>query len=152
MDSEVLGAADLAGLAEVTEAEIGRMVDLGVLVPREGPAPFRATDMQKVRLATACERAGLPMDAIAAAIRGGRLSFAFMEAAPYQRFAVPSTRSFRQVSQDFQVTLAVADQFLEAGVLPSQFLGSLRVVEELRVAERGLDLLKPSREFLDMGA
>ena len=114
MDSEALGAADLAGLAEVTEAEIGRMVDLGVLVPREGPAPFRATDTQKVRLATACERAGLPMDTIAEVIRAGRLSFAFMEAAPYQRWALPSTRSFRQVSQDTGIPLETLREILEA--------------------------------------
>jgi adenylate cyclase len=114
MDSEAFGAADLAGLAEVTEAEIGRMVDLGVLVPREGPAPFRATDTQKVRLATACERAGLPMDTIAEVIRAGRLSFAFMEAAPYQRWALPSTRSFRQVSQDTGIPLETLREVLEA--------------------------------------
>jgi hypothetical protein len=102
---EALDAAGLAGLAEVTEAEIGRMVDLGVLVPREGPVPFRVSDVQKVRLAIACERAGLPMDAIADLIRAGRLSFAFMEAAPYHRFAVPSTRSLRQVGQDTGIPL-----------------------------------------------
>jgi adenylate cyclase len=114
MDSEALGAADLAGLAEVTEAEIGRMVDLGVLVPREGPAPFRATDMQKVRLAIACERAGLPMDAIAEVIRAGRLSFAFMEATPYHRFALPSTRTFRQVSRDTGMPLETLRGTLES--------------------------------------
>ena len=114
MDSEALGAADLAGLAEVTEAEIGRMVDLGVLVPREGPAPFRTTDIQKVRLAMACERAGLPMDTIAEVIRAGRLSFAFMEAAPYQRWALPSTRTFRQVSQDIGISLEDLREILEA--------------------------------------
>ena len=114
MDSEALGAADLAGLAEVTEAEIGRMVDLGVLVPREGAAPFRTTDIQKVRLAMACERAGLPMDTIAEVIRAGRLSFAFMEAAPYQRWALPSTRTFRQVSQDIGISLEDLREILEA--------------------------------------
>ena len=102
---EALTAADLAGLAGVTEAEIGRMVALGVLVPREGAAPFLAGDMQKVRLAMACERAGLPMDAIAAAIRAGRLSFAFLEAAPYQRWAQPSDRTFRQVSEETGIDL-----------------------------------------------
>ena len=114
MDSEALGAADLAGLAEVTEAEIGRMVDLGILVPREGPAPFRATDTQKVRLAIACERAGLPMDAIAEVIRAGRLSFAFMEATPYHRFALPSTRTFRQVSRDTGMPLETLRGTLES--------------------------------------
>jgi adenylate cyclase len=111
---EALTAADLAGLAGVTEAEIGRMVALGVLVPREGAAPFLAGDMQKVRLAMACERAGLPMDAITAAIRGGRLSFAFLEAAPYQRWAQPSDRTFRQVSEETGIDLDTLREALEA--------------------------------------
>ena len=114
MEAQALGPADLAELAEVTETEIGRLVSLGILVPREGPAPFRTTDMQKVRLATACERAGLPMDAIAEVIRAGRLSFAFMEAAPYHRFALPSTRTFRQVSQDTGIPLETLQETLES--------------------------------------
>jgi hypothetical protein len=88
---EALTVAQLAELAGVSETEIGRMVDLGVLVAREGAAPFLTIDLRKVRLALACERAGLPMDGIAAAIRAGRLSFAFLEASPYHRWAVPRT-------------------------------------------------------------
>ena len=70
-----LSASELADLAGVTEAEVDRMVGLGILVARDGAGPFRAADAQKVRLATACEQAGLPMDGIASAIRAGRLSF-----------------------------------------------------------------------------
>jgi class 3 adenylate cyclase len=111
---EALTAAGLAGLAGVTEAEIGRLVDLGVLVPRDGAAPFLPVDRHKVRLAVACERAGLPMDGMAAAIRAGRLSFAFMEAAPYERWAAPSTRTLRQVSEDSGISLDMLRGTLEA--------------------------------------
>ena len=111
---EALTAAGLATLAGLTEAEIGRLVDLGVLVPRDGPAPFLPGDLYKVRLATACERAGLPMDGIAAAIRAGRLSFAFLEAAPYQRWALPSERTFRQVSEETGIGLEEMREMLEA--------------------------------------
>ena len=114
MEAKALGAAELAELAEVTEAEVGRLVGLGVLVEREGPAPFRTTDMQKVRLALACERAGLPMDAIADLIRAGRLSFAFMEAAPYTRFAFPSTRTLRQVGEDTGIPLEALLEMFES--------------------------------------
>jgi len=102
---DALTAAGLAGLAGTSESEIGRMVDLGVLVPRDGPAPFLARDLHKLRLAMACERAGLPMDGIAAAIRAGRLSFAFLEASPYHRWAVPSDRTYRQVSAETGIPL-----------------------------------------------
>jgi len=114
MDPAPLDAADLAELAGVSEAEIGRMVDLGVLVAREGTAPFLTIDLGKVRLALACERAGLPMDGIAAAIRAGRLSFAFLEASPYHRWAVPSDRTYRQVSQETGVPLDVLRETLES--------------------------------------
>jgi class 3 adenylate cyclase len=111
---EALTAAALAGLAGVTEAEIGRLAELGVLVPREGPAPFLVGDLYKVRLALACERAGLPMDGVATAIRAGRLSFAFLEAAPYQRWALPSDRTYRQVSEETGIGLEALRETLEA--------------------------------------
>src|SRR4029453_16315290 len=66
-------------------AGVARLSELGVLVPRDGVGPFRETDVQKVRLAAACEQAGLPMAGIAAAVQQGRLSFAFLEAAPHRR-------------------------------------------------------------------
>ncbi len=102
-----LSVAELADLAGVTEAEIDRLVALGILVARDGTRPFLATDAQKVRLAMACEQAGLPMEGIALAIRAGRLSFAFLEAAPYRRWAVRSPRTYRQVSQETRVPLEV---------------------------------------------
>jgi adenylate cyclase len=113
-EPERLTAADLAGRAGVPEAEIGRLVGLGILVVRDGPAPFLTIDVRKVRLAMACERAGLPMDEIAAAIGAGRLSFAFLEAAPSHRWAVPSTRTFRQVSEETGVPLDVLRETLES--------------------------------------
>jgi adenylate cyclase len=111
---EALTGAQLAELAGVSEAEIGRMVDLGVLVAREEAAPFLTIDLRKIRLALACERAGLPMDGIAAAIRAGRLSFAFLEASPYHRWAVPSDRTYRQVSEEAGVPLDVLRETLES--------------------------------------
>jgi adenylate cyclase len=109
-----LSAAGLADLAGVTEAEVARLVDLGILVARDGTGPFLETDVQKVRLAVACERAGLPMAGIAAAIRAGRLSFAFLEAPPFRRWAVRSARTYRQVSQQTGVPLELLGTVLEA--------------------------------------
>src|SRR5918992_5418449 len=109
-----LSAAGLADLAGVTEPEVARLVELGVLVPREGGGPFLDTDVQKVRLATACEQAGLPMAGIASAIRAGRLSFRFLEAAPFRRWAVRSTRTYRQVSRETGVPLDTLGGVLES--------------------------------------
>jgi adenylate cyclase len=109
-----LSAAGLADLAGVAEDEVARLVDLGILAPRDGADPFLETDVPKVRLATACERAGLPMAGIAAAIRAGRLSFAFLEATPYRRWAARSAQTYRQVSQQIGVPLELLGSFLEA--------------------------------------
>src|ERR671937_1984535 len=109
-----LSEAGLADLAGATEAEVRRLVDLGILVARHGAGPFLETDVPKVRLATACERAGLPMAGIASAIRAGRLSFAFLEATPYRRWAGRSARTYRQVSQETGVPLELLGSFLEA--------------------------------------
>jgi hypothetical protein len=45
---------------------------------------------------------------------GGRLSFAFLEAAPFRRWAVRSTRTYRQVSQDTGVPLETLGAVLES--------------------------------------
>ena len=100
-----LSAARLADLAGVTAAEVERLVDLGVLVARDGGEPFLESDVPKVRLAAACEQAGLPMAGIASAVRAGRLSFTFLEAAPFRRWAVRSGPTYRQVSQDIGIPL-----------------------------------------------
>jgi hypothetical protein len=84
------------------------------LVALDEAAPFRATDVQKVRLAVACEQAGLPMEGIAAAIRAGRLSFAFLEASPFRRWAVRSARTYQQVSQETGVPLDTLGRALES--------------------------------------
>jgi class 3 adenylate cyclase len=109
-----LSASGLADLAGVTVAEVRRLVELDILAARDSPDPFLETDVPKVRLAAACERAGLPMEGIAAAIRSGRLSFAFLEAALYRRWAVRTGPTYRQVSQDTGVPLELLASALEA--------------------------------------
>jgi adenylate cyclase len=129
-----LSASELADLAGVTEAEVGRLVDLGVLVTRDGDGPFLAADAQKIRLAAACEQAGLPTAGIAAAIQQGRLSFAFLEAAPYRRWAVRSGRTYRQVSQQTGLPLELLGSFLEA-------IGFARMAPDEPIREDELEIV-----------
>src|SRR5215218_6686259 len=135
-----LSAQGLADLAGVTEAEVRRLVDLGILVTRDGADPFLAADVQKVRPATACEQAGLPMDGIAAAIQQGRLSFGFLEATVFRRWAVRSTRTYRQVSQDTGVPLELLGSFLEA-------IGFARMTPDEPIREDELEIVP----FLQLG-
>jgi adenylate cyclase len=70
---------ELAGRARVAPELIDRLAALGILTPGDGEAPYTPGDVRRVRLADACERAGLSLDGIGAAIAAGRLSFAFLD-------------------------------------------------------------------------
>src|SRR5919197_3150399 len=139
-----LSAAGLADLAGVTEVEVARLVELGILVARDGPGPFLETDVQKVRLAAACERAGLPMDGIAAAIRAGRLSFAFLEAAPTGVWAVPSARTYRQVSEETGIPLDTLGSALES-------MGFARMAPDEPIREDELEIVPLLRAGFSSG-
>jgi adenylate cyclase len=143
-NTAALTAAQLAGLAGTTPAEVDRMVELGILVPRDGTAPFLATDAQKLRLAAACEAAGLPMDGIAAAIRAGRLSFSFLEAAPYRRWALRSPLTYRAVSAQADVPLSVLLGVLEA-------MGFARAAPDDHIREDELEIVPLLRLGLRSG-
>jgi adenylate cyclase len=129
-----LSAAELADLAGVTEGEVERLADLGILAARDGTGPFLEADVPKVRLAVACERAGLPMEGIASAVRAGRLSFAFLEGTPFRRWAFRSGRTYRQVSQDTGIPLETLGAVLEQ-------MGYARVGPDEPMREDELDVV-----------
>jgi adenylate cyclase len=83
--SDELTRSQLAVRAGVPEAEIQRLIEAGVVVPRDQDPPFRTTDILKVRVARACEDGGLPMAGMSEAIRKGLLSFAFVDTWPFER-------------------------------------------------------------------
>jgi adenylate cyclase len=129
-----LSTAELAELAGATETEVDRMVGLGILVPRDRSRPFLATDVQKMRLAKACEQAGLPMEGIASAIRAGRLSFAFLEASPFRRWAVRSAQTYQAVSQETGMPLELLRAALES-------MGFASMVPDGRIREDELEIV-----------
>jgi hypothetical protein len=63
----------------------------------------------------------------------------------FKQFAV-----FFQVGNGFQVGIAGGDQLFQPGVFSRQFLRVLRVVEQLGIAQFGLDLGKAPAEFFDV--
>jgi adenylate cyclase len=67
--------AELAARARVAPELVERLVELGIL----GPAPYGLGDLRRARLVAACERAGLSLEGIGAAIADGRLSLAFLD-------------------------------------------------------------------------
>ncbi|MET0799992.1 MAG: adenylate/guanylate cyclase domain-containing protein [Actinomycetota bacterium] len=83
---------------------VDRLVDLGLLTP--GPEDtFSPADVRRARWIQGLERSGVPLDGMAAAVRDGALSFAFMDSAAFDRFAGYSDRTFRQLSESTDVPL-----------------------------------------------
>ncbi len=119
-----MGGLTTAALAErtgATEADVDRMAALGVIVPREGAAPFSDSDIAKVRLARACEDAGLPLEGVGQAIDAGRLSFAFLEGSSYRRWSARSGQTYREACASMGIPFEVLSDVLEAiGFPPMQ--------------------------------
>jgi adenylate cyclase len=76
---------------------VDRLVDLGMLEPGTGDT-FTSGDVLRTRWIDSLERAGMPLEGMAAAVRNGSLSFAFLDAAAFERFADATTTTFRELS------------------------------------------------------
>jgi adenylate cyclase len=76
---------------------VDRLVELGILRPGTGDA-FSQGDVRRARWVRGLERAGVPLNGLAAAVRDGALSFAFMDVTAFDRFAGLSGMTFHQLS------------------------------------------------------
>ncbi len=110
--TEGLGARELAALAHVRIDEIERLVELGIL----GPAPFSQGDIHRVRLVTACDRAGLSADRIGDAIRQGRLSLSYIDT-QFSFVAGPTAETFAEVCERLGITVDTGERIFESAGL-----------------------------------
>jgi adenylate cyclase len=76
---------------------VARLVELGLLKPGSG-GTFSPGDIRRVIWIQSLERAGVPLDRVAAAVRDGVLSFSFLDKAAFDRFRGLSSTTFREVS------------------------------------------------------
>jgi adenylate cyclase len=121
MEPGTLSIDELAERAGVASAEIERMGGLGILATSDEGVSFAPSDVQRVRLAKACEDAGLPLEGISEAIKAGRLSFAFLETSSYRRWAARTGRTYREVCEQTGVGFDTMRILLEAiGFAPMQ--------------------------------
>jgi adenylate cyclase len=139
-----LSAAELAEKAGASEEDLERMVGFGILAPRDAEPPFLPSDVQKVRLATACARAGLPMEGIGWAIEQGRVSFTFLEATPFRRWAQRSDRTYREVCGEADVPFDILRGVLEA-------FGFTRMEPDDRIREDELEVVPLVRQAVATG-
>jgi adenylate cyclase len=87
----------VAQQAGVDPDYVDRLVELGILTPAAGDA-FSPGDVRRARWVQSLERAGVPLEGLAAAVRDGALSFSFMDVPAFDRFAGLSGTTFQQLS------------------------------------------------------
>ena len=95
---------EVAQRAGVDPGYVDRLVELGVLTPA-GAEGFSPGDALRARWLQSLERAGVPLEGLAAAIRDGALSFSFLDVGAYDRFAGLSGTTFRQLSAQTGIPL-----------------------------------------------
>ncbi len=111
---------------------VDRLVDCGILSPREGPEPFGPGDAHRIRLIVACERAGMAPEAIGKAIGEGKISLSFMDL-PHYRWAGLTSTTYRELAEQLDVPVDVA---LDVG----HMLGSARREPDDRIREDELEV------------
>src|SRR5918999_420555 len=70
-----LSEEELAQLVPCSPGGVRKLIELGILAPREEDKPFRSSDAHLVRLMTAFELAGISLDDVARGVAAGELSF-----------------------------------------------------------------------------
>ena len=88
---------EVARRAGVDPGYVDRLVELGILRPAAGGA-FSRGDARKARWVHGLELSGVPLEGMAAAVREGALSFSFLDASAFDRFAEVSGTTFHELS------------------------------------------------------
>jgi len=96
--------SDAAQRAGVDEAFVQRLMRLGVIEERPNQR-LTAGDVRRVQLTRSLEKAGIPLDGLAALIRERRVSMAFLDAPTYERFAALSNETFASLAKRTGVPL-----------------------------------------------
>jgi adenylate cyclase len=87
---------ETAGRAGVDPSYLDHLLDVGVLRAGDG---FSDGDVRRIQLAVSLEGAGIPLDAVGAALANGALSLDFLDTPAYERFVALSSETFQQVSE-----------------------------------------------------
>jgi adenylate cyclase len=93
-----LSKRDVADQAGVDPDYIDLLVEVGI-VQTGSDGTFSPGDVRRARWVQSFERAGVPLEGIGAAVRGGTLSFAYLDAPAFDRFAGVSRTTFRELSE-----------------------------------------------------
>jgi hypothetical protein len=78
----VLSKQDVADRAGVDPGYVDRLVELGILKPGGGKT-FSPGDVRRARWVQSFERAEVPLEGMATAVRDGALSFSYLDATAF---------------------------------------------------------------------
>jgi adenylate cyclase len=104
---------EVARKAGVEPDYLDRLVELGILKPASDDT-FTPGDARRARWVQSFERAGVPLEGIAAAVRDGALSFSYLDASAFDRFTGVSSTTFGELSERTGVPLDVLQVVREA--------------------------------------
>jgi adenylate cyclase len=91
------GRQDVARRAGVDPEYVDRLIELGILRLAEDDSVSQG-DVLRARWVHGLDEAGVPLEGMATAVRDGTLSFSYLDAGAFDRFADVSDTTFRQLS------------------------------------------------------
>ncbi len=95
---EAIDRDTVAGRSGVDGAYVDRLVELGIITPNEDGG-FTAGAARAARVVRDLERAGLPLDGLAGAVKAGELGFGMFDLDNYDRISALTPETFRQVAE-----------------------------------------------------
>jgi adenylate cyclase len=101
---EGLSADEVVARAGVTPQFLDELVQRAIVSP-SGDGTFTTGAVRAITVISDLERAGLPIDGIAEAVRGGHLSFEFFDSGQYDRIATLTSETFREASERLDIPL-----------------------------------------------
>jgi len=133
-----LTEVELAERAGTDGEQVRRLAGAGIVEP-DADGMFRAGDIQRVRVAEACERAGIALDDMGRAVASGHLSFSFLDLV-FSRPLPHTEKTYRQMCADLGWSFEFVEMIHEAMGLP-------RPMPEERVREDDLQMF-PTAQFV----
>jgi adenylate cyclase len=90
--------------AGVDEPYLDRLIGLGIIEQRPNDR-LTAGDVRRAQLTRTLDRAGIPLDSLAALMRNGTVSMSFLDTPTYDRFAALSNETFASLAKRTGVPL-----------------------------------------------
>ena len=104
---------EVARRAGVDPGYVDRLVELGILQLGQDDA-FSQGDVLRARWVHDLEAAGVPLEGMASAVRDGSLSFSYLDASAFDRFAEISSTTFRELSENTGIPMDLLKVVREA--------------------------------------